>query len=233
MSSSIFVFSMFNLQRAEKKKSTHKSIHLSVGQRGAAEKRKKGWALRIKFSGQLWKDKGLRHKNRTVPLREEEGEKTGRHLRCVCVCVCAQSLSLVQLFPTPWTVCSPPGSSVQAIFQARILEWVAISFSSSVIQCCPFPNPKSSLTLKSALSKAHSSTSSPGPSTLFQVLIPTSSSTKFSFSPNMLSPLQPQMAAFRTSVLCGTTGWRQNGCLCSPWLLLEILFLPSFHKPTD
>ena len=25
--------------------------------------------------------------------------------------------------------CSPPGSSVQEIFQARILEWVAISFS--------------------------------------------------------------------------------------------------------
>jgi len=24
--------------------------------------------------------------------------------------------------------CSPPGSSVQGIFQARILEWVAISF---------------------------------------------------------------------------------------------------------
>ena len=26
-------------------------------------------------------------------------------------------------------VCSPPGSSVHGIFQARILEWVAISFS--------------------------------------------------------------------------------------------------------
>jgi len=26
--------------------------------------------------------------------------------------------------------CSPPGSSVHGIFQARILEWVAISFSS-------------------------------------------------------------------------------------------------------
>ena len=25
--------------------------------------------------------------------------------------------------------CSPPGPSVQGIFQARILEWVAISFS--------------------------------------------------------------------------------------------------------
>ena len=25
--------------------------------------------------------------------------------------------------------CSPPGSSVRGIFQARVLEWVAISFS--------------------------------------------------------------------------------------------------------
>ena len=29
---------------------------------------------------------------------------------------------------TPWTI-APPGSSVHGIFQARILEWVAISFS--------------------------------------------------------------------------------------------------------
>ena len=35
-------------------------------------------------------------------------------------------LSLVQLFVTPWTV---PGSFVHGIFQARILEWVAISLS--------------------------------------------------------------------------------------------------------
>jgi len=28
----------------------------------------------------------------------------------------------------PWTVCSPPGSFVNEILQARILEWVAVSF---------------------------------------------------------------------------------------------------------
>ena len=39
-----------------------------------------------------------------------------------------QSLCCVQLFATPWTV-APPGSSVRGIFQARILEWVAIPFS--------------------------------------------------------------------------------------------------------
>ena len=27
--------------------------------------------------------------------------------------------------------CSPPGSSVHGIFQARVLEWVAIAFSTS------------------------------------------------------------------------------------------------------
>ena len=38
-------------------------------------------------------------------------------------------LSHVWLFVTPWTVCSPPDSSVPGISQARILERVTISFS--------------------------------------------------------------------------------------------------------
>ena len=42
-------------------------------------------------------------------------------------------VSRVQLFVTPRTVCSSPGSSVYRILQARILEWVAISFSCSVL----------------------------------------------------------------------------------------------------
>ena len=45
------------------------------------------------------------------------------HMYRCCVCVCAQSC------PTlcdPMD-CSPPGYSVSGIFQARILEWVAIS----------------------------------------------------------------------------------------------------------
>ena len=36
-----------------------------------------------------------------------------------------KSLSCVRLFVTPWN--GPPGSSVHGIFQARVLEWVAIS----------------------------------------------------------------------------------------------------------
>ena len=44
---------------------------------------------------------------------------------CGCVCVCAQSCpTLCDLMD-----CSPPGSSVHRIFQARILEWVAIFYS--------------------------------------------------------------------------------------------------------
>ena len=40
--------------------------------------------------------------------------------------MCAQSLSHVRLLFAP-VDCSPPGSFVHGIFQARILEWVAIS----------------------------------------------------------------------------------------------------------
>ena len=36
--------------------------------------------------------------------------------------------SRVRLFVTPMD-CSLPGSSVHGIFQARVLEWVAIAFS--------------------------------------------------------------------------------------------------------
>ena len=47
------------------------------------------------------------------------------------------SLNRVQLLATPWTLsdpmdCSLPGSSIHGIFQARVLEWVAIAFSDNV-----------------------------------------------------------------------------------------------------
>ena len=52
----------------------------------------------------------------------------GTHsILCVCVCVCVCVCRCVQLFATSYT--SSPGSSVHGISQARILEWVAISFS--------------------------------------------------------------------------------------------------------
>ena len=45
------------------------------------------------------------------------------------MCSGIQSLSHFRLFVAAWTVCSLPGSSVHGISQARILEWVVISFS--------------------------------------------------------------------------------------------------------
>ena len=35
---------------------------------------------------------------------------------------------------------SPPGSAVHGIFQARVLEWVAIAFSASVTRLRDFPS---------------------------------------------------------------------------------------------
>ena len=42
--------------------------------------------------------------------------------------------SCIQLCATRWTVCSPPGFSVHGISQARILEWVSVSFSRGSFQ---------------------------------------------------------------------------------------------------
>ena len=57
--------------------------------------------------------------------------RSGKDVSC---CVCAQSLqSCLTLFNS--MDCSPPGSSVHGILQARVLEWVAISFSRDL------PNP--------------------------------------------------------------------------------------------
>ena len=57
----------------------------------------------------------------------EENGNGGVSQACVCVCVC----SVTQLYLTLSDPehCSPPGSSVRGIFQARIPEWVAVSYS--------------------------------------------------------------------------------------------------------
>ena len=46
-------------------------------------------------------------------------------IHIICVCLVAQSCPTLS---NPID-CNPPGSSVHGIFQARILDWVAISFS--------------------------------------------------------------------------------------------------------
>ena len=53
----------------------------------------------------------------------------GRSVPITAGChVCVKSLRHVRLFVTPMDY-SPPGSSIHGILQARILEWVFISFS--------------------------------------------------------------------------------------------------------
>ena len=47
---------------------------------------------------------------------------------CVCVCVCVLVTQLCLTLGSPMD-CNSPGFSVHGIFQARILEWVAIPFS--------------------------------------------------------------------------------------------------------
>ena len=49
---------------------------------------------------------------------------------CVCVCVCMRMLSSSVMSDSCDPIdCSLPGSCVHEILQARILEWVGISFS--------------------------------------------------------------------------------------------------------
>ena len=48
---------------------------------------------------------------------------------CVRTRAPIQSLSHVRLFAITWTDCTPPVSSVHGIFQGRILDWAAISYS--------------------------------------------------------------------------------------------------------
>ena len=60
------------------------------------------------------------------------GKNTGVDCHFLPQCMKMKSESeVVQLCPTcsdPMD-CSPPGSSVHGIFQAKVLEWVAIAFS--------------------------------------------------------------------------------------------------------
>ena len=64
--------------------------------------------------------------------------------------ITAAAAAAASLQPCPTTLCdpidgSPPGSSVPGIFQARILEWDAISFSNACMHAKPL---QSCLTLR-------------------------------------------------------------------------------------
>ena len=76
------------------------------------------WIAQKAQPGPLWWPRGVRC------------GKGGKYI-CVCmVCVCGLVTKLCLTLVTPWTV----GSSVNGIFQSRILEWVAISFSRGSFQ---------------------------------------------------------------------------------------------------
>ena len=87
---------------------------------------------------------------------------------CVCVCVCVGVCVFAHacLGTQPWLIlcnsmnCSPPGFSVHGIFQARILEQVAISSSKG------FPDPRIEPTYLSppALADGFFTTAPPGKS---------------------------------------------------------------------
>ena len=65
---------------------------------------------------------------RTILHNMSDAFTMSRPFNPLILCLAVQSLSLVQLFCDPMD-CSPPGSSVHGISKARMLEWVAISFS--------------------------------------------------------------------------------------------------------
>ena len=89
---------------------------------------------------------------------------------CVCVCVCVCVCLVTQSCPTlcdPMD-CSPPGSSVHGILQARILEWVPIPFSRSLFLGSPsiLPGEGTVRSLSQHLSVLWHGLGSPGPSCL-------------------------------------------------------------------
>ena len=74
-------------------------------------------------------------------------KNTGVRCHCLLQCMKVKSESEVaQSCPTPSDPmdCSPPGPSIHGIFQARVLEWVSIAFSSQIPETsfkptCAFP----------------------------------------------------------------------------------------------
>ena len=69
---------------------------------------------------------------------DSPGKNTGVGCNCLLQCMKVKSeREVTQSCPTlhdPMD-CSPPGSSVHGIFQARVLEWVAIAFSANAGWC--------------------------------------------------------------------------------------------------
>ena len=65
---------------------------------------------------------------RPCNFKERKGSIPQEVFLCGCMCVHACTLSLIQLFVTPWTVACQ-ALSVHRIPQAKILEWGAMPSS--------------------------------------------------------------------------------------------------------
>ena len=74
---------------------------------------------------------------------DSPGKNTGVGCHFLLQCVKVKSeREVIQSCPTlrdPLD-CSPPGSSIHGIFQARVLEWVAIAFSDPMLSMCKIQN---------------------------------------------------------------------------------------------
>ena len=95
---------------------------------------------------------------------DSPGKNTGVgcHFLLQCMKVKSESeVTLSYLTRSDPMDCSPTGSSVHGIFQARVLEWGAIAFSAppwrkALFRSCPFPDPgRASLYTPSGLQQPH------------------------------------------------------------------------------
>ena len=98
-------------------------------------------------------------------LWNSPGKNTGEGCHFVLQCMKVKSESEVtQSYPTPSDPmdCNPPGSSVHGIFQARVLEWGAITFSLLVCAAAAAKSLQSCLTLCDPIDGSHQASPSLG-----------------------------------------------------------------------
>ena len=108
----------FQMQEAGGKESVEHSGRKEVCRRSAKPK-ETAWLTGARSYRVLWAAE-----RSSEFILDVVGEMSGPGTLIKCACV----LSLVSLFSGPVN-CSPPGSSVHGISWARILEWVAMSYS--------------------------------------------------------------------------------------------------------
>ena len=98
----------------------------------------------VQFSCSVMSNSVLPHRRQPTRLHhpwDSPGKNTGVGCHFLLQCMKVKSESkVVQSCPTlsNSTAYSPPGSSVHGIFQARVLEWVAVAFSTPTESPAPW-----------------------------------------------------------------------------------------------